>query len=86
MNARYDNQEAILSIHVVDGVGPDLVGRDWLQHFKVSIQEVNHVNQSMQPLQDLLSKHSAVFNNDLGCMKNTEITLHVKPDAIGLSS
>ena len=37
VRVRYDNQVSDLSIQVVEGVGPDLVGRDWLEHFKVSL-------------------------------------------------
>ena len=31
-----------LSIHIVDGAGPDLVGRDWLSQLLLSL-EVNHM-------------------------------------------
>ncbi len=36
--------------------------------------EVNHVTK---PLQDMLDKHSDVFDKDLGCMKGVEVTLEV---------
>ena len=34
-----------LSIHVVDGAGPDLMGRDWLSQLPVPL-EVHHVEQT----------------------------------------
>ena len=70
VNARYGNQKELLTIHVVDGNGPDLMGRDWLSHFNIiSWCEVNHVTK---PLQGMLDKHSDVFDKDLGCMKGVE--------------
>ncbi len=54
VNARYGNQKEVLTIHVVDGDGPDLI--------IISLCEVNHVSK---PLQDMLDKHSDVFDKDL---------------------
>ena len=55
VTARYDNQEQRLCIHVVKGEGPDLMGRDWLDHFTVALGEVNHPAQSWEPLQSMLN-------------------------------
>ena len=78
LNARYGNQKEVLTIHVVDRDGPDLMGRDWLSHFDIiSLCEVNHVTK---PLQAMLDKHSAVFDKDLRCMKGVEVTLEVKSE------
>ena len=75
VNARYGNQKEVLTIHVVDRDWPDLMGRDWLSHFNIiSLCEVNHVTKL---LQDMLDKHSDVFDKDLGCMKGVEVTLEV---------
>ena len=56
------------------------MGRDWLGKFKVTLGEVNHVEETTQPLQEVLDKHADVFNGDLGCMKGIEVTLQVKPE------
>ena len=74
VSVNYNNQEVVLPIHVVQGAGPDLMGRDWLEHFKVT----NYLEQS---LQSILDNHSTVFDNDLGCMKGVEIELQVKAEA-----
>ena len=42
ISVSYNNHVVDLSIHVVDGVGPDLVGRDWLSQLLLSL-EVNHM-------------------------------------------
>ena len=80
VNARYDNQEQRLCIHVVKGEGPDLMGRDWLDHFTVTLGEVNHLAQSREPLQSMLNQHADVFNDNLGCMQGLVVKLHLKPD------
>ena len=66
VSVNYNNQEVVLPIHVVQGAEPDLMGRDWLEHFKVTLGEVNYLEQS---LRSILDNHSTVFDNDLGCMK-----------------
>ena len=58
VNARYDNQEQRLCIHIVKGEGPDLMGRDWLDHFTVILGKVNHLAQSWEPLQIMLNHHA----------------------------
>ena len=80
VNARYDTQEQRLCIHVVKGEGPDLMGRDWLDHFTVTLGEVNHLAQSWEPLQSMLNQHADVFNDNLGCMQGHIVKLHLKPD------
>ena len=80
VNARYANQEATLSIQVVEGAGPDLMGRDWLAKFEVTLGEVNHLEETTQP-QALQVKDPEVFDGNLGCLRDVQVTLHVKPDA-----
>ena len=80
VNARYDAQEQRLCIHVVKGEGPDLMGRDWLDHFTVTLGEVNHLAQSWESLQSMLNQHADVFNDNRGCMQGHVVKLHLKPD------
>ena len=44
MIVRYETKELNLSIHVVKGSGPNLLGRDWLACLEVSVKNVNVVN------------------------------------------
>ena len=78
-----NNHDANLYVHVVQGSGPDLMGRDWLGLFNVSFG-VNHLEQSSETtlsLQSVLDKHAALFDGTLGCMKDVEVDLHIKPEA-----
>ena len=40
VNARYDNQEQRLCIYIVKVEGPDLMGRDCLDHFTVTLERL----------------------------------------------
>ena len=80
VSVRVADQEEVLPIHVVDGAGPNLMGRDWLHKFKINLGEVNHVEEVTQPLQAVLDKHATVFDGSLGCMKDTTVTLEVKSE------
>ena len=77
---RYEKKELCLSVHVVKGSGPNLLGRDWLTHLKVNLKGI-HVIEHLDTVQKLLDKHSAVFNEELGCLKGTKVKLNVYPDA-----
>ena len=67
----YLNQHVELQLPVVDGEGPDLMGREWIGHFKVNLGEINHLEHA-QPLQEVLNKHAAVFDGELGSLKDVE--------------
>ena len=52
---------------VVDGEGPDLLGRDWMAAMKMtfSVGDVHTVEQE-RSLQDILAKHSSLLTEELG--------------------
>ena len=79
VNVRYGNQQVVLTIHVVEGDGPDLIGRDWLSHFNITFDVIDQVEQP-PTLQKILDNHAAVFDGTLGCMKDVEVTLQVKTE------
>ena len=39
----YQKQEANLTLTIVDGEGPTLLGRDWLGHFRLNWATLNHI-------------------------------------------
>ena len=59
-------------VPVVDGAGPNLLGRDWMGRFEVTLNSLQ-----MDALDNILSRHEKVFQEDLGCMQGPEIKLHV---------
>ena len=75
-----ENKE-VLMLHVVDGEGPNLMGRDSMGKFKVNLHNIvgEGVNSD---LQKLLDKHSEVFSDKLGKLKGHKVKLHVNPQAM----
>ena len=70
---------ATLSAQVVVGEGPDLMGRDWLGRLKVNIGQVNLLEHDK--IKEVLDKHEAVFDGNIGCLKDAKVTLHVNEAA-----
>ena len=67
VGVQHNGQGAKLSLLVVKGDGPSLLGRDWLQQLQIDWQTVNRVHES--PLDELLNKHKAVFEEGLGTLR-----------------
>ena len=76
MKVRYGQTEYELTVHVVEGIGP---GRNWLRELKVTLEEIHSVGESNSVLNDLLEKHSKVFNNECGCLQGTKVKLQTDP-------
>ena len=77
---RYEKQVAELSILVVEGEGPNLMGRNWISQFGFTVEKVHNLTHS-NPLKEALQKHSAVFTEELGCMQGVQVKLQVNPQA-----
>ena len=67
-------------VHVVEGDGPNLMGRDWLSLLEVNLGEVNLLKNDCL-LQTVLDKHCLVFNDELGCMKDMKVKLLIDSTA-----
>ena len=81
--AEYQQQSERMQLHIVDGKGPSLFGRDWLQKIKLDWCELHHLSgtDSKQQLDNLLSRHSHVFKDELGLIKGTTAKLAVDTNA-----
>ena len=80
IKARYGDKELCVSVHVVTGGGPNLVGRDWIDLFNINLSDINLLQHS-SPLQTVLDKFSDVFSNDLGCLKGDSVKLPLRENA-----
>ena len=74
------SQTAQLSLLVVKGSGPSLLGVDWLEKLKLDWNKL-HLVRGQTELQSLLEKHSAVFEDRLGCIKDIKAKFYLKPDS-----
>ena len=63
---------------MVDGDGPNLLGRDWISTFNINCGEI-HKFVIPQEFDQILDKHSGVFDDQLGTMKGVKVNLPVDP-------
>ena len=64
----YEQQELVLPLIVVDGDGPPLLGRNWLEQLKLNWHYIFHVSK-VDTLSDVLGRHKMVFEKRLGTIK-----------------
>ena len=67
---------------VVDGNGPSLLGRDWLIRVRLDWQRLGLYHLQAAPpttLQQVLTKHKAVFRDELGLVDGITAKIHVDP-------
>ena len=56
VEVKYESQTKHLSLLVVPGSGPSLIGRDWMSHITFNWAEVKYTRSQNQDLQALLDK------------------------------
>ena len=75
----YEGQKASLTLTVVAGDGPSLLGRNWLQLMKLNWHSIKAVNTPKDDsLNYLLDKFSDVFTGKLGTIKSFSAKLSLK--------
>ena len=78
----YGDQRKELPLLVVAGRDPSLMGRDWLLHIRLDWQSIHSLEAaSITSLQTVLSNHTAVFADELGCVKGVKAKIYVDPEA-----
>ena len=77
---KYREKEVELSVLVVDGTGPNLLGRDWLSKLSINLGEVFSL-VTPSPLAEVLAKYPNVFTEQLGCLKDVKVQLSVDSEA-----
>ena len=83
VNVMYEEQEKILTLVVIKGSGPSVIGRNWMTHICFNWSVIKHTRSSTyhHKLDLLLEKYKSVFNDTLGTMKNFIAKLELKDDA-----
>ena len=77
----YQGQNVTLPLLIVPGKGPNLMGRNWLEHIKLNWSELHNVNCPLFSLGNVLKTHDAVFRSELGKLQGISAKLHIAPDA-----
>ena len=79
VEVKHWNQEAQLTLTVVEGNGPTLLGRDWLRHLRLDWATLNHISEvESSELKKLLNDRSVLFAEVLGKIKGTTARLYLK--------
>lgn len=76
-----NGQSATLPLYVVKGDCPALLGREWLETMKLDWPMMKMVSKGNSELSAVLEKHSDVFKDKLGTMKDITAKLDIKPDS-----
>ena len=81
-HVQYHDQSYTLPILIVDGDGPPLLGRNWLNKLKLNWGSLAYSSAASMPsLQNILNSHADVFKNELGTAKDIKVSLTTKPTA-----
>ena len=75
-----NNQIEQLSLEVVQGLGPSLLGLDWLERLKLDWTQVHQLLPNDE-LHTVLNRHEKVFKDQLGCIEGVKAKLHFKTDS-----
>ena len=82
VKVEYDQQVEQLPLLVVSGTGPSLLGKDWMAKLRLNWGQLLHTIQAgSTDLEQVLQKHSSVFKDELGLVKNTTAKIHVDAQA-----
>ena len=64
---------------IVDVTGPSLLGRDWLHHIRLDWFQFHKVDAEQNTrLEQILSKHAALFEPGLGKIAGTKAKFYLK--------
>ena len=78
-HATYEQQSSILTLVVVEGSGPSLIGRIWLSKIQLNWASIKHTCCEQENLEALFVKYPAFFREELGTVVNFTATLNLKP-------
>ena len=81
VHVRYGEHSFDLTLIVVAGDGPSLLGRNWLQRIRLDWQRIHKATTMQSSVEVLLDKHHSLFNDALGTITDERATLLVKPEA-----
>ena len=82
VDVKYGDYEGTLTLYVVEGKGPCLLGRDcnWLQYIRLDWANIRavYLNKGQSKVNNLIQKYPEVFQEGLGTMRSFKAHLHLK--------
>ena len=80
VTASHGRRRRKLPLYVINGAGPNLLGRAWLKQLDITIPRINNIcDSATSSLQQIIDKHTAVFQLGLGELKGHKVHLSVDP-------
>ena len=77
-HALYKEQSHCLPLYVVKGNGPSLLGRDWLNFFRLDWKEICTLHQPSK-LDRILKKYAQVFGPSLATFHGVSVDIETYP-------
>ena len=81
IHAKYEQQSCYLSLLVVHGSGPSLIGRDWMSKIRFNWADIKCTKCQNEELRSLINIYPEVFKDELGTTVNFKATLNLMPTA-----
>ena len=79
VDVEHDGQKKKLSLLVVPGNGPALLGRDWLSELRLNWQQIHAVTANVNScVAELVDKYCDIFKEELGTLKDVEVKFDIK--------
>ena len=82
----FKDQKLTLPLAIVDGLGPPLLGRNWITQLNPKwmtmfmLQEVKPGTRDK--LEQIIASYKSVFDDEAGCLKEHQVKLHLKNGAV----
>ena len=67
---------------VVEGDGPNLLGRKWLEKLQINRKSIYHTGSGTEYVDQLCSEFSDVFQSGLDTLKGFKASIYVNKEAI----
>ena len=81
VDVAYQGSKFRLPLVVIDGTGPLLFGRNWLEQIRLDWSRICAVSvTSNAGIDSLVNKYSDVFSDDLGCARGIVVDIQVEPN------
>ena len=84
IDVEYKGQKQCMSLLVVPGNGPSLLGRNWLRHIQLDRREVNRIStseNSVEAAHSVLQKYPDLMRDDIGTINGVKGNLQVNSEA-----
>ena len=79
---KYGKQSKTLTLVVVEGDGPSLFGRNWLEYLRLDWRKIGAIAVEYAPpsssVEQLCDQYSEVFQDELGTFRNFQATLKIE--------